>query len=448
MQRQGILVGRGRWPRWGRVPVLLAGLLALPAQAEDLLAIFSQAREADPVYRAAAAERLATLEARPQARALLLPSLNISASYNEVNEDLTVTAFGSPGARSYPVTRYTLNLNQAIYHHDYFAQLRQAEAQVAQAEIRFRDAMQDLVLRTASAYFDVLAAKDDLVFAVAEKKAIGEQLHQTRQRFNVGLTAITDVHEAQARYDQAVAREIAARNALEVAQEVLRELTGSLPEELAVLSPGAPLLNPEPDDIEAWETRALEQNLGLLSAFKDMDIALAEVSRQRAGHLPSLDLVASWGYSDTGGIFFREATETRIGLQLNIPLYAGGGVSSALRQALHRHEAARQRLEAARRNTVREVRSAFLSVLSGISQVKALKQARASSQTALEATRAGFEVGTRTAVDVLNSQRELYLAERNYARARYDYLLATLRLKQAAGILAEADIAQINGWLE
>ena len=432
-----------RWP-W----LVLGLLLTTQVQAQDLLGIFRQAREADPVYRAAAAERLATLEARPQARALLLPNLSISASYTDIREDLSVTAFGTPGVQTYDSTRYSLNLNQAIYHHDYFAQLRQAEAQVAQAEIRFRDAMQDLLLRTATAYFDVLAANDSLAFAESEKTAIGEQLHQTRQRFNVGLTAITDVHEAQARYDQAVAREIAARNALEVAQEVLRELTGQLPAELSTLKAGAPLVNPEPDDIDAWVTRALEQNMTLLAAFKDMDITLAEISRQRAGHLPSLDFVASYAYSDNGGIFFREATETRIGLQLNIPLYAGGGVSSALRQALHRHEAARERLEGVRRATVRQVRNAFLSVIAGISQVKALKQARASSETALAATRAGFEVGTRTAVDVLNSQRELYLAERNYSRARYDYLLDTLRLKQAAGILSEADIAQINGWLE
>ncbi len=428
--------------------MLAAALLSAGAAAQDLRQVYDLALEADPVFRAAEAERLAALEARPQALAGLLPSLTLTGQSDSTSQKIIASPFSSPGRRDFSDTTLTLSLNQPLFRRDRFIQLRQADAQVAQAELEYQRARQELVLRVAQAYFDVLAAIDNLSFAEAEKKAIGQQLNQTRQRFNVGLTAITDVHEAQARYDQAVAREIEARNGLAVARESLRAIIGRLPQALARLAPDMPLVRPDPEDEEAWVRRALDENLALLAAQQAAEVARQEVARASAGHWPTLDLVASHRYSDRGGIFAFEATDTAVGVQLTVPLYQGGAVTSAARQAAHAYDAALQNLEQVRRATEQGARSAFLTVLADISRVKALKQVLKSTETALEATEAGFEVGTRTAVDVLNARRELYRARSEYAAARYRYLLQTLKLKQAAGILAEDDLDRINAWLK
>ncbi len=428
--------------------IIFAGLLFTSAQADDLLELYNLALQADANYRAAANQRLATLEAKPQARAFLLPQLNFAADYTDINQDITKTAFGATGSRSFDDTGLSVSLGQAIYHGDYFAQLKQADSQVAQAEIDFQTARQDLIIRVATAYFNVLAANDSLTFLRAEKKAIAQQLNQTKQRFNVGLTAITDVHESQARYDQAVAAEIAGENDVAVARETLRVLTGTMPGTLATLNDELPLVSPDPADIEAWVSTAMSQSLPLLSAQKAVEIAREEVNRQRAGHYPTLDLVASHSYGDRGGIFFQESTDTRVGVQMNLPIYSGGATSSVTRQASFNFGVTQDNLEQVRRETERQARSAYLTVLANISGVKALKQVLVSSTTALEATEAGFEVGTRTAVEVLNSSRELYRAASVYARARYDYLLQALLLKQAAGTLQDVDLRQINRWLQ
>ena len=326
---------------------------------------------------------------------------------------------------------------------------QQLQVAKAQAEFDFQQVQQDLILRSGQAYFDLLDASDSLTFARAEKKAIGQQLNQTRQRFNVGLTAITDVHEAQARYDQSVANEIQADNTLAIAKEALRELMGKAPGALALLSEKMPLAVPEPEDIAAWVQHAQDRNLTLLSTQKAVEAARASISIARGGHVPTLDLIASHDYTDSSGsIFSEKSTETSVGVKLNVPLFSGGAVSSATRQATYAHQAALENLEQVRRATERQARNAYLTVVASISSVKALKQALASSSTALEATRAGFEVGTRTAVDVLDSQQALYLARRNYARARYNYIIETFRLKQAAGSLSENDLKQVNRWLE
>jgi outer membrane protein len=428
--------------------VLCASLFGVSAQASDLLDIYGLALQADAGYRAAAETRRATLEAKPQALAFLLPQLNFSADYTDVSQDITKSSFATTGPRDFDDTALSVRLDQVIYRADFFTQLKQADSQVAQAEIDFQSARQDLIIRTATAYFDVLAAIDNLTFLRAEKKAIAQQLNQTKQRFNVGLTAITDVHESQARYDQAVAAEIAGENDVAVARESLRVLTGKMPGELATLNDDLPLVYPEPNNVEAWVNTAMAQSLPLLSAQKTVDIARDEVSRQRAGHYPTLDLAANYDYSDRGGVFAQESNETRIGVRLNVPIYSGGATSSVTRQASFNFGAAQENLELVRRETERQARSAYLTVLANISGVKALKQVLVSSTTALEATEAGFEVGTRTAVEVLNSQQELYRAASIYARARYDYLLQTLLLKQAAGTLQDADLQQINRWLQ
>ena len=438
-----------------RKPLIsLAGALlmlngASLSYAENLTDIYRLAQESDPQLRAAEAGYRATQEARPQSRAALLPNIGFSANVTNNETDVEASSFGSTGSSSYSSNGYSLSLQQAIYHHDYYVQLRQADSRIASAEAQFGSARQGLILRVADAYFNRLAAQDNLAFAEAEKRAISQQLRQTQQRFKVGLNAITDVHEAQARFDAAVAQEIAAKNQLDVATEALREITAKAHSELAPMSDNMPLIAPEPADINQWVDTAMKQNLQLLAAEADANTAREETRRRRAGHLPTLDLVASHSYSDNtdSPTFGSEQTNTNLSLQLNIPIYAGGGISSQEREGEALYQQAMEALEQQRRATVRETRSAYLNVMAGISSVKAFKQALSSANTALEATQAGFEVGTRTAVDVLDSQRELFRAQRDYARARYDYALATLQLKQAAGVLSEQDLNQINGWL-
>ncbi|MDH5570972.1 MAG: TolC family outer membrane protein, partial [Gammaproteobacteria bacterium] len=330
---------------------------------------------------------------------------------------------------------------------------KQADLQVMQAAAKFNSAAQDLIIRVAENYFQVLAAIDTLDFARAETKAIKEQLNQTTQRFNVGLTAITDVHEAQSRYDLSIAQTLAAENQLAISQENLRELISQSPDTLAKLSPQSPLLTPEPADINQWVNIALEQSLSLMAAEKNMLIAREEIYRNRAGHYPTLDLVASHGYTDTSSGTLtsaskREQDDTRVGIQLNVPLYQGGLVNARTTEAAHKYNQAKEQHEQQRRITERLARTAYLNVIANISQVKAYQQALKSSKTALEATDAGYEVGTRTAVEVLNSQREVFRALRDYAQSRYNYILETLRLKQASGTLSENDLHTINNWLQ
>ena len=385
------------------------------------------------------------MEAKPQASALFLPTLSLNANITDNQIDDSTISITS----KFTSNGYSLNLNQTIYRHEYFVQLRQADAKVSQAQTNLNAARQELILRVAEGYFAILGAQDNLIFALAEKTSIDKQLLQTKQRFNVGVTAITDVHEAQARYDQSVAQAIAAQNLLAVNIEKLREITGKAHKTLAIVSQTAPLTAPEPQDIEQWVKTALDQNMLLIASERTMDIARDEVAYQRSSHYPSLDIFASRSHSETlFNTTVRKRDATTIGLELNVPLYQGGLISSKIREAAYRYQQTQEEYQQQRRATERQARNAFLNVMGDISQAKALKQALASSQTALEATQIGLEVGTRTTVDVLNSQRELYRARRDYAQARYDHLLETLRLKQAAGILTAVDLEQINKWLK
>ncbi|NNF95986.1 MAG: TolC family outer membrane protein, partial [Halobacteria archaeon] len=398
-------------------------LLSLPAQAENLHEVYRTAVDNDPTYLAAYANYQAVRESKNQSVAPLLPSLNLSADYNDISQD-----YSTVGKQDYTEYSYNLNLSQAIFRYNYWVQLRQANIQVAQAEANFSNARQVLILRVAERYFEVLAAGDNLTFAKSEKEAIGEQLNQTKQRFEVGLSAITDVHEAQARYDQAVAQNIEAENLLANSKENLREVTGQYYESLSILLEDSPLVAPKPENIDAWLDIAKERSLSLIAAEKEMQLAREDVSRNRAGHYPTLDLVATYGYTDAdGGVFTaitgREIDDTRVGLQFNLPIYEGGLISSQTREAAHRYQQSKDLYEQQRRATERETRSSYLNVLANISSVRAFGQALISSRTALEATEAGYEVGTRTAVDVLNSRRELYRSVRDYARSRYTYIL-------------------------
>jgi len=429
----------------------LAALLAMAAwpaaaAAAGLLDVYRLAAERDPELAAARAAYRAALEARPAARATLLPNVGLGADISRT----WLRRRGGVGSDAvYNNFRYTLSLNQPLYRRDRWIALRQADAVVAQAAARLEAAEQGLALRTAERYFAVLAARAELDYARSEKAAIAHQLAQARRRFEVGLVAVTDVREAEARHDQAVAAEIAARNALDSALEALAEITGEAHGRLADAPPDMPLARPDPEDMGAWVATAETRNPELEAARRALEIARQEVMRQRAGHLPTVDLVASYSLQDLnfGGIAPVDRFDTTVGVQLSLPLYAGGAVVSATRAAAEREAEARHRLELALRRTRRAVRDAYRGVLTAIGQVEALRRAVVSAETALEATEAGFEAGTRTIVDVLNAQRDLYRARRDFARARYDYLLNGLRLKRAAGTLAPEDVAAVAALL-
>jgi len=425
---------------------VLAGLIcALPVHAENLLDVYRQAKQNDPTYLAAVAEYNAAKEARPQAWAAVLPHISLNGNHSEYDQNVTA-AFGSFDAK-YHSNSYGVTLTQTIYHQEQFDRISQADAQVAQAEARFNGAKLALILRASQRYFNVLSAADNLAFAQANKNSIEQQLQQTKQRFQVGLTAITDVHEAQARYDASVASEITAQNQYALRKEELRELTHQAPGQLATLGENSPLLSPDPADVEEWVKTALANNLSLLAAQKAMDAAQAGVGVARSGHLPTLDLQANYTNYDANGGLTTKSDGTTVSLVLNFPLYSGGGVSAATSQASALYQQSRELYEQQRRATERGTRNSYLTVIADISTVNALKQALRSAETALEATKAGFEVGTRTAVEVLDSQQLVFQARSNYAKSRYDYILETLSLKQAAGTLNEEDVANINRWL-
>ncbi len=435
--------------------VLAAGLagaaLALPAGAEDLLAVYQQAVQNDAQLAAAAAARDAARELKPQALSFVLPNIQSSAetAKNTLRTDSPST-FPPSGRAEFNSHYWQVQAVQPLFNWQLIAGLGQADALVRQANNQYGFAEQELMLRTADRYFGVLSANDSLQFAQAEKAAIGRQLEQAKQRFEVGLIAITDIHEAQARYDLTVAQEIEARNQLTNAMEALREVTGTGYEALTPLAESLPLEPPAIADAETWVRQGLEMNPLVAAASEAVNAARKEIERQRAGHYPTLDATAT--YMDSSYNASRQGSgydgeDTIYGLQLKLPIFEGGRTSSLVRQAQQQYREAQQRLEQQRRATSRGTRDAFLGVEAAISRVKALSQALVSNQSALEATELGYRVGTRTSVDVLDAERELYRAKRNLATARYDYVLNVLRLEQASGQLAQDDLARVNGWL-
>jgi outer membrane protein len=464
-----------------RVRILAACGLSLiggALQAADLLSVYERALQNDPLIREADANRLASRESKPQALAALLPQFNAGGSFTRDDQEVGRTTLinSNPQDPNSPLvprtisstadgdtTSYDLTLRQTLFRWDQWAALRRADAQVAQAEADYQAAQQDLILRTSQRYFDVLAAQDTVDAAQATLEAFSRQLEQADKRFEVGLIAITDVQEARAAHDQAAASVIQAKRALATANELLRELTGEPFSTLAGPIDDLPLEAPSPADEEQWVTSALDQNLRVVSARLATDIAKSDVSVARAGHLPSFDIVASRqdqefegtqvgrnavGESTPRSPGDNTQTNDSIGIQVTVPIYSGGATSSRVRQRVYLHRAARERLERTNRETERAARDAYLGVQSEMSRVRASKQALESSRTALQATEAGFEVGTRTTVDVLQSRRQLFDAQTNYSRSRYDYILTVLQLQLATGTLDRADLEKINAFLK
>jgi outer membrane protein len=429
--------------------VALAITLALgmhAVSAEDLLAVYQVATANDPNLRAAQATRDANLEARPLAQSQLLPYVAIVGDGFYNNRDVKSSNFGSY-RDDFPSGNIGVQLTQPLYRKDLLIQREQADDQVARAYVDYTTAEQDLIVRVTEAYFDVLAAEDTLTFSEANLKAIGRQLDQARQRFDVGLIAITDVDEAKARYDQSRAELIVAQNDLDDAKESLAEITGQPTGKLAELEPGVVLRPPNPASLDEWTAMALGTNPGIISAKYDAEIAKKEIERQDAGDSPAVDLVGSYNVARTDARFGSDVDDALVGLQLSLPLYTGGGVAAATRQARYQYQAAQEVLEQRRRAVQTQVRNAYRGALATMSRVEALEAAVVSATSALEATEAGFEVGTRTLVDVLNRQSELFRARRDLAITRYAYILNLLSLRQAAGTLSYEDVERANTWL-
>jgi outer membrane protein len=429
--------------------LLLPLLAALPAGAEDLLGVYRQARDSDPVYAQARANRDALVEKETQGRAQLLPSLNFQASATDTRDQRVVTPM-SDNTYDYRTNAYALTLTQPLYRKTSFASYYQGKADAAKAEFDFTGAEHDLMLRTTQAYLNVLAAEDVLEFARSEKAAIERLLRLSKRNFDVGTGTLVDVNDAQARYDIATAQEIAAANDLEVKREALHTITGSLPADLARLKGPLELGPPQPSDMQKWVDAARADNPRVKSAEQSLESAKEELEKSRGGHHPTLDLQASRSYSDADGSaqgYAMEITTNQIGLVLNVPIFQGGSTSSKVRETYARKEESAQRLEQTARQSAQQAREAYLAVINGTARVQALEQAQASNQRSLESTVLGYERGVRNGSDVLNSQRQLFATRRDLSQARYDFLLARLRLKGAVGTLGEADLADINGRL-
>jgi outer membrane protein len=452
--------------------ILLAtiGVLAMPGigHAASLLEVYQQALQSDPRIHEAEARRLAALEAEPQARGVYLPQINATGRWQDFNSE-SASSSEFPGVGSQDFTRdqryeeiaWQVELRQTLFRWDQIVGLRRADKLVAKAEADREAAQQDLVIRVGQTYFDVLGAEDRLTSLHKNRLAIARQLEQAKQRFEVGLIAITDVQESQAAYDQAVADEIGAKRVLATAREFLREITGEYVSNLAAPGDEFPMRTPSPSGESDWVDMALSQNLTLVSSRLDEKLARDEISFRRNGHYPTIDLVANIGESDRPGevrsdlntdpdSYFPSDNNFKsdsIGVQVTIPIFSGGSTSSRVREAVYLHRATSEQLQRVTRETERQTRDAYLGVLSEMSRVEALEQAVESSQTALEATQAGFDVGTRTIVDVLDSQFALYRAITLFYQARYDYLMNALRLKQAAGNLQIQDLEEIDKWL-
>ena len=469
--------------------VLVLCLFASTAPAADLLAVYQRALQNDPQLREAEATRLAALEAKPQALSALLPQLSGNGTISRERDTGTqnqvetlqlpacgptvpagapcappgtpTTAFESfafSGKTDTTIHRYTIDLKQSLFRWENWQALKRADSQVAQAEADYQAAQQDLMERVAQRYFDVLGAQDDLQAQQMSLVSVTRQLDQAEARYQIGLIAVTDVEEARASHDSTAAAVIAAKRALASTQELLREIIGDPFDRLAVPVEPFDMANPDPISEDRWVEMALQQNLSLVSSRLAADIARENVSVARGGHYPSLDLVGSAGKLTNNGVdVFDDGSpaggttldqrQRSIGIQLTFPIYSGGLVSSQVRQAVYQHRAAKERLERVARQTEHDARDAYLGVLSEISRVKALHRAVESNLTALRATESGYEAGTRTAVDVLQSRQQWVQAQTDFAHSRYAYMLNVIKLQQAAGILSEQGLQRINALL-
>lgn len=419
--------------------------------ATDLMDIYQQALENDTVFKNAYDTYMSTTEAVPQARAALFPQLNISSQTGRNIQDVAAGGFSTHS--TYGSNMWQLNASQAIFNYQAWAKVSQAQASVKGAQATFNDAAQDLILRTAKAYFDVLFAKDTLNFAEAKKRANKRQFDQATQRFEVGLDAITSVYEAKAAYDQSIATVISARNNQVNQSENLRKLTNHVYEVLSPLRDNKiPLIKPEPDDANQWVDTGLKQNYKLLSAKYEMEVARDNIKALSAGNWPVFSIQSNTTQThnavNTNSFFVpSKQTQSNVALAMNFPVFQGGLVQSQTRQAQYNFQSYSEKMEQSYREVVVNSRIAFNTITDGISKVKADRQTIVSQKNSLESTEAQFEVGTRTMVDVVNAQQRLFEAQEQLAKDQYDLINSFLNLKYLAGSLNVNDIELVNSWL-
>ena len=422
---------------------LAAAFAAAPVLSADLVTLYRDARVSDPVYQAARAQYQATTERLPQARSGYLPQIAATGSIfrNSAQRDGIADI-------DYNTKTIAVTLSQPIVRMQNWIAINQAQKLVLQAEAVLATSLQDLALRVAQAYFDVLLARDNVALSETQKTAIDQQLAQAKRNFEVGTATIVDTLEAQARYDQSVAKEIADKNDLEVKHRALQQLLGKIPDGLTPLREPLTLAEPRPNDIEAWVKAASDSSFAVAVARANFEIAQQEIARQRAGHLPTLDLSGSLARVDDSSSTIPPVSPVSnvsgIGLTLSVPIFSGGLTQSRVREAVALRDRAEQDYENVQRSVAQSVRAGFLNVTSGISQVRALEQALVSTQSQLDSTILGRDVGVRTSVDVLNAQQQVFQTRRDLQQARYNFLLNTLRLKAAAGQLTEPDIEEVN----
>jgi outer membrane protein len=425
--------------------LVASALFSLNTQAADLVQVYKQALANDATYASARDALAAGQEKTVQGRSLLLPTVGLSGTNLKNNGDAKDPVRGSGDVDNYS-SQMQLQLTQPLFRWANWENYQQGKLSAAAAEAVFAQAQQDVILRVAQAYFDVLTAQDNLTATQAQKAATTEQLASAKRNFEVGTQTITDTHEAQAAYDLVVAQEFAALNDLEVKRTALQQIIGEVPGTLAPLRTGVTIASPQPATLEPWVAAAEEQNYGVAGAKLNVEIAKREIGKQRAGHLPTLDLVAQkTRTSITGGTL---QNNNAIGVTWNIPIFNGFAVTSKVRESIALEDKARNDLEASRRQAAQIARQAFLGVNSGLAQVKALEAAEVSSKSALESNKLGYQVGVRINIDVLNAQRQLYTTQKDLSKARYDTIMNGLRLKSAAGSLKEADLEPINALLQ
>ncbi len=430
-------------PSLTRLSLLVGALFSAAVHSADLVQVYREALVNDPQYAAARATAEAGREKLPQGLSGLLPTLGASA--NTVWNDNTYHPDGAPSSsKGYNSNGYMLTLSQPVLRWQNWVQYDQAKLLVVQTEANFAQASQDLVLRVAQAYFDVLYAQEALKAVRANKEAITQQLEQAKKNFEVGTATITDSQEAQSRFDLASAQEIAAINDLDTRRYALRLIVGKDAGELNRLRADAQLAPPMPAAMENWVEAAATNSFGVQAQQAGAELAAKEVERTRAGHYPTLDAVANYGRANNTNGNDIDTDVRNIGLQLNIPLYQGGYVNSKTREAVANRSAAQSGLEAARRSATLNAQQSFLGVVNGLAQIKALEAALVSSTSALESNKLGYEVGVRINIDVLNAENQVFVTKRDLAKARFDTLLAQLKLKASVGTLSETDLEQIN----
>lgn len=415
--------------------------------AQDLIETYHLALQNDPALKQSFYNKSSIGESKSQSIAQMLPNISVAGKSSRERLNNKKFTFQQAGVQNYWDSGFSVDFKQPVFHWDHWVELSQSNNRIAQAEAEYQAEFQNLMVKSTEAYFNILSAQDNVGFNISEQKAIERQLEQAKQRFDVGLVAITDVYEAQAGFDQAKANLIQAENELDDSKEALREIIGENEANIQGLGENIDFTPPAPNDIVEWTNVAETNNFTIIAALNQAEVSRKEIRKQQSGHLPTLDIVAQYAVQDSNSTFGLRGDTQSYGLQVNIPLFEGGMVYSRSKQAQFDYQGAKENLLTTQRQVKRQLRNAFRDVISSLSRVNALKASVESAESSLEATEAGFEVGTRTMVDVLSEQRNLYKAKADHSRSRYDYLVNGIKLKQAVSNLTEEDLQTINAYL-